>query len=127
MSLLERGVLEVFRAQGVEGGEVSLTFLDDNGIRTLNRDYLDRDRPTDVISFALHDPGEPVVGDVYIGYEQAVRQSGVEEVELREELLRLVVHGVLHVLGHDHPPGEDRWSSPMFQLQEEVLGRVLGS
>ena len=123
--LLEEAVLAVCREEGVPHGEISLTFLDDNGIRTLNRDYLERNCPTDVIAFTLNDPGQPVVGDVYVGYEQAARQSGSEGVGLPEELVRLTIHGILHVLGHDHPPGEDRWASPMFRLQEEILSRVL--
>lgn len=125
--LLERSVLAALQDEGIEDGEISLTFLDDNGIRTLNRDYLDRDRPTDVIAFTLHDPGQPVVGDVYVGYEQAARQSGAEGVSLEEELVRLTIHGVLHVLGYDHPPGDDRWTSPMFQRQEEILSRIMAS
>ena len=125
VALLEDAVLAVCREEGVRDGEISLTFLDDNGIRTLNRDYLDRDNPTDVIAFTLNDPEQPVVGDVYVGYEQAVRQSESEDVGLPEELIRLTIHGVLHVLGHDHPTGKDRWASPMFKLQEEILSRVL--
>lgn len=125
ISLLEDAVLAVCREEGVRHGEISLTFLDDNEIRTLNRDYLDRDRPTDVISFTLNDPGQPVVGDIYVGYEQAARQSASEGVGLQAELVRLTIHGVLHVFGHDHPPGEDRWASPMFILQEQILSRVL--
>jgi len=125
--LLEQAALAVFQAEGVTEGELSLTFLDDDGIRTLNRDYLDRDRPTDVIAFPLHEPGQPVVGDVYVGYQQAVRQAEAEGVELEEELARLAIHGALHVFGHDHPLGEDRWASPMFRLQEEILERVLAN
>lgn len=124
-SLLEKAVLEVFRDGGIQEGEISLTFLDDDGIRTLNREYLDRDRPTDVIAFPLYEPGQAIVGDVYVGYEQARRQSGAEGVPLEEELVRLAIHGALHVLGHDHPPGEDGWASPMFRIQEEILARAL--
>ncbi|MFO8174091.1 MAG: rRNA maturation RNase YbeY [Longimicrobiales bacterium] len=124
-SLLEKAVLEVFRDGGIQEGEISLTFLDDDGIRTLNHEYLDRDRPTDVLAFPLHEPGQAIVGDVYVGYEQARRQSGAEGVPLEEELVRLAIHGSLHVLGHDHPPGEDRWASPMFRIQEEILARAL--
>ena len=127
LPFLERAILAALRQEEVEEGEISLTFLDDDSIRTLNRDYLGRDRPTDVIVFSLHDPGDPLVGDIYVGYEQAARQCGAEGVDLREELIRLTIHGVLHVLGHDHPPGEDRWSSPMFRLQEEILSTVLHS
>lgn len=123
-ALLEAAVVEAARRGGVEEGEVSLTFLDDQGIRALNLEYLGRDRPTDVIAFALHDVGAPVLGDVYVGYEQAGRQARELDIELEEELLRLAVHGTLHVLGHDHPEGEDRMESEMFRIQEEILRAV---
>lgn len=123
--LLRRGVREALKAEGISSGEISVTFLDDERIRALNRDYLRRDLPTDVIAFALHQPGEPVLGDVYVGFDQARRQADELGVALEEELLRLVIHGVLHVLGHEHPEGRGREQSPMFLRQEELLHRIL--
>ncbi len=125
LRLLKRGLKEVLAAQGISRGEVSVTYLDDDAIRALNRDYLKRDRPTDVLAFALHRPGEEVLGDVYVGFDQARRQAEEHGVELDEELLRLAIHGVLHVLGHDHPDGKGRECCPMFLLQEELLRRVV--
>lgn len=127
LRLLEKATLAVFREEGVSEAELSLTFLDDDGIRTLNREYLGRDHPTDVIAFPLHESDQPVIGDVYVGYEQAARQAEAEGVGLEEELARLAIHGTLHVLGYDHPLGEDRWESSMFRIQEDILERVLGS
>ena len=124
--LVERGLKESFRAEGVHAGEVSVTFLDDQGIGALNRDYFGKDRPTDVIAFALHEAGEPLLGDIYVGYEQARRQAEELSVPLEEELLRLAIHGALHLLGHDHPQGEERDGSEMFRRQEELLRKVLG-
>jgi len=122
---LRRAALRALQDGGVSEGELSITLLDDQAIRTMNGEYLGHDRVTDVISFALHAPREPVLGDVYLGVEQAERQSAEVGVPLLEELVRLVVHGTLHVLGHDHPEGEDRLASPMFQLQEALVARVL--
>ena len=90
----------------------------------MNRGYLGRDRPTDVISFTLHGPDEPLLGDVYIGFDQAVRQAASEEVGVREELARLAIHGTLHVLGYDHPADETRVASAMFRRQEELVGEL---
>ncbi|HEU0078296.1 MAG TPA: rRNA maturation RNase YbeY [Longimicrobiaceae bacterium] len=118
---VERAVRATLRAEGHAAGEVSVAFLDDAEITSLNREYLDHDRPTDVISFALHGEGEPPLGDVYVGVEQALRQAGELGVDPREELLRLAVHGTLHVLGWDHPEGEERLESEMFRRQEEIL------
>ncbi|MEW5926475.1 MAG: rRNA maturation RNase YbeY [Gemmatimonadota bacterium] len=122
---VERAVRATLRAEGHGEGEVSVAFLGDAEITSLNREYLEHDRPTDVISFALHGEGEPPLGDVYVGVEQALRQAGELGVDPREELLRLAVHGTLHVLGWDHPEGEERAESGMFRRQEEILRAVL--
>lgn len=118
---VERAVRATLRAEGHDAGEVSVALLGDREITSLNREYLDHDRPTDVISFALHGEGEPPLGDVYVGVEQAHRQAGELGVDPGEELLRLAVHGTLHVLGWDHPEGEERLESAMFRRQEEIL------
>jgi len=123
--LLERAVRHALASAGVTEAEVSLTLLDDAGIRELNRRYLERDRPTDVIAFTLSAPGEPVLGDVYVGAEQAARQAADAGLPLTEELVRLAVHGTLHVLGHDHPEGPERLESPMFRLQESLVAELL--
>ncbi|MGD2122474.1 MAG: rRNA maturation RNase YbeY [Gemmatimonadota bacterium] len=124
-ALLEKGCRAALHACGTRHGEVSLTLLDDAGISALNQDYFQKDFPTDVIAFSLHAPGDPVLGDVYLGYEQACRQADELDIRLEEELLRLAIHGTLHVLGFDHPEGEDREESDMYRTQEELLSQVL--
>ncbi len=121
---VERAVRATLRAEGHEAAELSVAFLDDAGITSLNREYLDHDRPTDVISFALHGEDEAPLGDVYVGVDQALRQAAELGVDPREELLRLAVHGTLHVLGWDHPEGEERLESAMFRRQEEILATL---
>lgn len=116
------------RALGTERGEaveISLALLPDEEMRRLSRRFLGKDRTTDVLAFALSEGGGPTVGDIYLGYEQALRQAEDLGVPLREELARLAIHGTLHVLGHDHPEGPDRADSPMFRLQERLLGELL--
>lgn len=125
---LERAVRAVLDRQGVDEAEISVALLDDPAIRALNRAHLGHDRPTDVIAFALWDEGEPVVGDVYLGWEQALRQADEAGVGAEEELVRLVVHGTLHVLGWDHPEAAaDRAESPMYRRQEALVREVLQS
>lgn len=124
---LERAVYRTLAQEGVTEAEVSLTLLDDAAIRKMNQQYLDRDSVTDVIAFSLYEAGESVLGDVYVGYSQALRQAESLGIDPREEMLRLSVHGTLHVLGHDHPEGEDRSASPMFQRQEEIVRLLLDS
>ncbi len=117
---LEEAVRLTVSEEGGALSELSLTLLDDEEIRELNHRYLGHDRPTDVIAFALGEPPD-LVGDVYLGVEQARRQAREHGVELLHELRRLAIHGTLHVLGHDHPNGDERWGSPMFVLQERIL------
>lgn len=106
------------------GGALSLTLIDDPSIRALHGAYLGKDRVTDVIAFSLGEVGA-LLGDVYVGVEQARRQAEEHDVDVREELVRLAVHGTLHVLGHEHPEGEDRFGSPMFELQERLVREIL--
>jgi probable rRNA maturation factor len=122
---LQQAVSLVLRSAELDEGEISLTLLDDDSIRELNRTYLGRDVPTDVISFALHEGDEAVLGDVYVGYEQAAIQATEAGISVEEELARLSIHGTLHVLGYDHPDTETRADSEMFVLQERLVRRLL--
>lgn len=125
-ALLERAVRATFEAEGIEEGELSLALLEDAGMRSLNRDHLGHDGPTDVLAFALHGAGEPVLGDVYLGAAQARRQAAEEGVDETEELVRLAVHGTLHVLGWDHPDeAEARLRCPMWERQEALVARAM--
>jgi rRNA maturation RNase YbeY len=114
----------VLRAERVRDALVSIAFVSGREIARLNERHLGHRGPTDVISFGLV-PVErrgPVVGDVYIAPDVARRNAKAEGTGVREELMRLVVHGVLHVLGHDHPDErEARYASPMWKRQERLL------
>jgi len=118
----------VLRREGVRNALLSVAFVTDRHIAALNREHLGHSGPTDVISFgfARVGPRGAVVGDVYIAPGVARRNAMANGGGVREELLRLVVHGVLHVLGHDHPEDESRYGSPMWKRQERLL-RTLGA
>ena len=96
-------------------------------IARLNREHLGHRGATDVISFGFSDPtgSGAVVGDVYICPEIAAENARRHGAGVREELARLVVHGTLHVLGYEHPEGEERTEAPMWTRQERLLGRLL--
>lgn len=119
-AVVERAARATAADRGVVDGELSLTLLDDAAMTGLNRDWLDRDRPTDVLAFALHGPDEPPVGDIYLGVERAIEQAAERGERPARELARLAVHGTLHVLGYDHPE-VDRESSEMWQHQERIV------
>lgn len=123
--LIEDAVRKTLASQGRPEVAVSVALLDDRDMRELNRRYLGTDASTDVLAFALGE-GEDTVGDVYIGIDQARRQAADVGVPLGEELVRLAIHGTLHVLGYDHPEGSEREESPMFSLQERLLRELLG-
>jgi probable rRNA maturation factor len=122
---IEAAVRHVLRAEGVAAAEISVALVGDDEIAALNQQYLDHEGPTDVISFHLHEPGKPPLGDVYVGVDQAARQAAGFGASVAEEVLRLAVHGTLHVLGYEHPEGEDRAGSPMFLRQEALLKEFL--
>src|SRR5690606_11950561 len=124
--LLRRAVRVTLATQGVARGEFSLALLSDAAIAELNERYLGHEGPTDVLSFPLYEGDEPPVGDVYIGYEQALRQAAALGVPPAEELARLAIHGTLHVLGYDHPEGAGRVRSRMWKTQERILREVIG-
>lgn len=114
-------------AERVRNAMLSITFVGRAAMSELNRRYLGHHGPTDVISFGLGRTGKrgAVVGDVYICPEVARDNAKRQGVPTGEEVLRLVVHGTLHVLGHDHPMGASRTTSPMWRRQERILARVL--
>ena len=121
---VRRAVRAAAAAERLEGGEISVTFLDAEAIATLNAAHLHRDRPTDVLTFDLGDPGAPL-GDIYICPAVAAEAAAERGIGLKEELLRLAIHGVLHLAGHDHPEGRGRERSEMFRRQEAILGQLL--
>jgi len=90
-------------------------------MQALNREWKASDAPTDVLSFALPGPGGVVTGDVYICPAVARTLSREHGVPVREELIRLVVHGTLHVLGYDHPDGPGRTRCAMWRRQERYV------
>lgn len=88
------------RAAGAPGGEVSILFCGDRRMRSLNRAYRGLDRPTDVLAFPAEDPG--LLGDIVVSVPYAARQAARRGEAVAGELDRLLLHGLLHLLGYDH-------------------------
>jgi probable rRNA maturation factor len=116
----------VLAAERVRAALISVAFVSSRAIAQLNRDHLGVDGPTDVIAFSLQRSGRraPLIGDIYIAPSVARAHARRHGVTQREELVRLVVHGVLHVLGHDHPVGDARVASRMWRRQEQLVRRL---
>ena len=92
-------------------------------IAAMNREHLGHTGETDVITFALGRPtvSAPLVGDIYVAPDVVREQAKRWRVPAREELARVVVHGVMHAIGHHHPDGDGREASPMWKRQERWL------
>lgn len=110
-----------------EEAELSISFVDEEEIQAINRDYRDKDKVTDVISFSLEED-EPeiegldmprVLGDIIICLEVAKEQAESYNHSLSRELGFLALHGFLHLLGYDHMTEEDE--KEMFSRQDEIL------
>lgn len=110
--------------------ELSLALVDDEEMRALNRDWRGKDRPTDVLAFPQAEPGEScpdgLLGDVVVSVPTAARQAAARGHSTEVEIRTLLVHGILHLLGHDHErsPADAR---RMFRLQREVLAVIADS
>ena len=100
---------------------MSITFLGRDAMRRLNAEHKGHDRPTDVLSFAMTDSAGRTLGDVYVCPWVAAREARTRRIPVRQELIRLVVHGTLHALGRDHPEDEGRTASPMWRRQERYV------
>ena len=121
-------VRAVLKSEKVRHAMLSIAFVSKSRIRALNKRHLRRDRVTDVISFGFRrtSTSQPLVGDVYIAPAVARASAMVNGVSLREEIVRLIVHGVLHVLGYDHPEA-GRTQSAMWRRQERLVARLASS
>jgi len=123
-----RRVVEgVLRAERVPKAMLSVAFITNRQIAALNREHLGTAGATDVISFgfATASNTDPVIGDVYIAPQVARANARLRGVTVREEIVRLLVHGTLHVLGHDHPEGDGRERSAMWKRQEQLVRRSM--
>lgn len=111
--------------EGAAGARVELTVLSAAAMRRLNRRATGRRGLTDVIAFTLPQPDGTLLGDVYVCPDAARRWVQRATGDVAEELVRLAVHGTLHVLGYDHPDGPGRTRSAMWRRQERYVGRLL--
>jgi probable rRNA maturation factor len=130
---LARVATRVLRWERARRARVELALLGPVAMRRLNRRATGRRGLTDVIAFTLPQPDGAILGDLYIcpAAARAFVMGGQADVRVRpddrlkEELVRLVVHGTLHVLGYDHPDGPGRTRSAMWRRQERYVRRLM--
>jgi probable rRNA maturation factor len=126
-ALLKRRARVLLRALGHTRSELSIALVDDPEIAELNSAWRGKPRPTDVLSFSLlegegqHHRGS-LLGDVVISVETAAAQAAARHRSLDEEVTRLVIHGMLHLLGHDHEKEDEarRMDAEQRRLWREV-------
>ena len=125
--LIERAVLAALKHQKESPKvNVSVVLTDNRRLRKLNRDYLGVDAPTDVLSFPASesDPetGARYIGDILISVPYATKGAKQAGNSLEAELQLLVIHGVLHLLGHDHAKPKEK--AKMWKAQHEILSQL---
>ncbi|UAK23975.1 rRNA maturation RNase YbeY [Sphingomonas nostoxanthinifaciens] len=114
--------------------EVSVRLTSDEEVRTLNRDYRQKDKPTNVLSFPMvqddlvetldnSDDGEVLLGDIVLAHGVTEREAAEKGVSLQDHATHLVVHGMLHLLGFDHERGEDE-AEAMEEMERAALARL---
>lgn len=109
---------------------LSITLVGDREIQTLNREHRGKDKPTDVLSFPMYEPGEAapndgerLLGDIVISVDTARRQAADYDAPIQNEMYRLLIHGILHVLGHDHEEPAERKA---MEAEERRLAAAIG-
>ena len=121
IDFIEKQADQILAGLDSSDNELSILVTDDAAIRQLNQQYRDKDSATDVLSFPQFDeddePGfsSNLLGDVVISIETAKRQAEEHDLSLEEELILLLIHGILHLLGYDH----ERSSSEAEAMQEK--------
>lgn len=133
MQFVEKVLQHAAKEEHIDDAEVSVSFVTNDRIREINREYRGKDQPTDVISFAMEeagegemaiqDSGEPrVLGDIIISLDRTKEQAADYGHSFERELGFLAVHGFLHLLGYDHMNESDE--KKMFAKQDVILSSL---
>ena len=125
-SLVERTLGVAFAEAGpIDAAEVSVLFCDDAAIQRLNAEWRGKDKATNVLSFpaaAVTMPGVRLLGDIAVAWDTTSREALAEGKTVQAHLTHLLVHGLLHLLGHDHEV--DHEAETMEQLERRILERL---
>ena len=118
----------ILNALDCPDGELSILIVDDNEIAKLNKQYLQREGPTNVISFPMRDgnfpgSGHDILGDVVISVETAEREGNDSGAGMRKRFAELLIHGILHLLGYDHERNRYQ-AKKMEKKSAELLKKV---
>jgi probable rRNA maturation factor len=114
---------------GYQDDELSISIVGDSGIRRINREYLDKDRPTNVISFCMHEGnfGEinpHILGDVIISADTAQREADEGGITFDSRLVLLLLHGILHLTGYDHERSGEEQARKMEETEQKIFAML---
>ncbi|MCX5857142.1 MAG: rRNA maturation RNase YbeY [Deltaproteobacteria bacterium] len=123
---IRRAVHKLKKALKCADQEISLLFVDNEQIREMNRQYLNRDHATNVISFPLKEGAyghinPQVLGDIVISVERAFQDAAAGDLSLDDEIDFLVIHGLLHLLGYNHEGGNEDEAKKMKEKENAVF------
>jgi probable rRNA maturation factor len=121
---------KILKELNLDNIELSITLTDNQTIQQINKEWRKKDKPTDVLSFPIDEkpPGYKyrILGDVIISLPFAKKQAQEIGIPYKEEIIRLLTHGILHLLGYDHEvcPAE---AKKMFNLQDKIIEKITSS
>ena len=123
---VRRSLKRLLKELGFNDSEISVLLVDDDQIREINKNYLQRDRPTNVISFAMTegafgDVHPEILGDIILSVETAARDAMACEIDFMDEVEFLLIHGLLHLLGYNNENVESKEAKKMKKLERELF------
>jgi probable rRNA maturation factor len=133
-SIIKRTLICTLKEEAVKNIGLSIVLVGNNQIRKINRQYLKRNRITDVVAFPLADkekkPQRPrrlcgednLIGEIIVSVEKALTEARIRKIHPHQEIIRYCVHGLLHLLGYDDHRRKDR--KRMWNKQEQILGEI---
>lgn len=129
LSRLRQKILKILTLIGVPKTDLDITFVGDASIRKLNHQFRKKNKVTDVLSFPLYEKKEAqkgggFLGDIVVSLPCAKRQAKARGVKLEEELIFLIIHGTLHLLGYDHEKSA-REAKVMQKMEKKILDKIL--
>ena len=124
-------ILKILKILDCADKEISLSFVDDENIKQLNKQYLGKDKATNVLSFSLQegeygDINPQIMGDIIVSVETAQRDAIKENLTVTQELEFLIIHGILHLLGYNHENTTKKETNKMQQEEKDLFTAIYG-
>jgi probable rRNA maturation factor len=125
-------IFKILKILDCANKEISLSFVDDEKIKQLNKQYLGKDKATNVLSFSLREDeygniNPQILGDIVISVETAQKDAIQGNLTIAQEIDFLIIHGLLHLLGYDHENTTKKETSKMRKKERELFNIVNGS